>query len=210
MSIALSRRERRTLLLGVGIVVGLVAVAKVLPAWREWSAEARASAAETLAEAERAERSVRALGALDHMLVARNARYLALAERIVPGDGPAAAVSELATFLSGTAAAADLSVGAMQVRTDTTAGSAFARVSVLGDVVGDVRGLTRFLAEIERGPLLLSVRELAITQSEPAASADRPEILRVQFAIEGIALRRRTPDDSQKESPVHAELEDGS
>ena len=116
---------------------------------------------------------------------------------MVPGDGPTSAAGELATFVSGTATAADVAVGALQVQVDTAerggaggdAGSPFARVSVQGDLTGDVHGLTYFLSEIEGGLFLLSVRELAITQPEPAAPSDRPETLRAQFVVEGIALR---------------------
>ena len=201
MSLGLTRRDRRTALVGAGIVAGLVALAKGMPVWRAWDAEVRASAAELVAESARAERSVRALPVVRDSLIARNARYLALAELIVPGDGPTSAAGELATFVSGAATASDLTVGALQVRVDTTAlevegrtvGSplapAFARVSVQGDLTGDVLGLTYFLSEIEDGPFLLSIRELAVSQPEPAAPADRPEMLRVQFVVEGIALR---------------------
>ena len=197
MSLAMSKRDRRTLLVGAGIVAGLVALAKGVPAWRAWDAAVRASAAEIVAEAERAGRSARALPAVRDSQIARNARYLALAELVVPGDGPTSAAGELATFVSGTATAADLAMGALQVRVDTAKrgsdsgvdGSPFARVSVQGDLTGDVHGLTYFLSEIEGGPFLLSVRELAITQPEPAAPSDRPETLRAQFVVEGIALR---------------------
>lgn len=210
MSLAISRRDRRTLLAGTGTLVALVALAKGLPAWRAWDADVRAAAAETVAEAARAERRVLALPALRDTLAARNARYLDLAELIVPGEGPAAAAGELGAFVSGSATAADLAVGAMQVRVDTAdaapaspppvaiarpadrprSASPFARVSVQGDLTGDVFGLTSFLADIERGPMLLAVRELAITQPEPGAPADRPEMLRVLFVVEGIALWR--------------------
>ena len=215
MRLTIARRDRRTLLVGVSIVAGLVALAKGVPAWRSWDAGIRASAAEMVGEAARAGRSVRALPAVRDSLIARNERYLALAEQVVPGDGPTSAAGELATFVSGTATAADLAVGALQVRVDTagrgigdrTAGSPFARVSVQGDLTGDAHGLTYFLSAIEDGPYLLAVRELAITQPEPAAPADRPEMLRVQFVVEGIALRRGA-DAASHESPEEGGAEE--
>ena len=208
MSLAISRRDRRTLLAGAGITTALFMLAKGFPAWRAWDAGVREAAAETIEEAAHAERSLLAFPAVRDSLVARNARYLELAELIVPGDGPASAAAELATFVSGNATAADLALGALQVRADTAGGDAaarsvgspFARVSVRGDLMGDVDGLTHFLAAIEGGPFLLAVRELAITQPEPAAPADRPEMLRVQFVVEGIALRLSSRRDSDSTS----------
>lgn len=190
MSTVLSRRDRRTLVVGAAVIVALVAASKALPAWRGWDAESRAAAAEIVAEVLRAERDIAAVGALRDTLASRNARYIALAERIVPGDGASSAASELATLVSASATEADLSVGTVRILTDTSGSSPFVRVSVRGDLVGDLDGLTLFLADVERGPLLLAVRELTITQPEPAAPDNRPEILRVQFLIEGIALRR--------------------
>lgn len=200
MTIALSRRDRRTLLGGAGAIVALVVLAKGLPAWRAWDTDTRAAAEEMIGEARRAERSVAALPTLRDTLVARNERYLALAELIVSGDGPASAAGELAAFVSGTATAANLAIGAMQVRADSATGDAFARASAQGDLTGDVAGLTSFLAAVERGPFLLAVRELSITQPEPAAPADRPEMLRVHFVIEGLALRRTSKTAERRQS----------
>lgn len=204
---SMSARDRRTLLLGIGVVAVLVGFAKGVPAWRRWSTDARAAAAEIVAEASRAERSVALLPVMRDSLAARNGRYLGLAERILAGDTPATAAADLASFVTGTAAQSDLALGAISVRVDTlgegrtrrTAVSrangpslapAFARAVVQGDATGDIDGVTSFLDALESGPLLLVVRELAITQPDPAAPGDRPEMLRVQFTVEGLALRR--------------------
>lgn len=124
-------------------------------------------------------------------LRARNARYLALAPALLDGDTPAAAAATLAGLVSGAASGAQVRMGAIQLRIDTTARGAFVRVGVRADATGDVEGITGMLATLERGPEVLVFRELAITQPEPGAGDDRPEALRVELVVEGLAVRRR-------------------
>jgi hypothetical protein len=96
----------------------------------------------------------------------------------------------LASVVSGAAVIAGLELGAISIRLDTTRTNVFSRPSVRGDARGDITGLTRFLAALERGPTMLVIRQLAVTQPEPGAAGDRPETLRIEFTIEGIALER--------------------
>jgi hypothetical protein len=60
----------------------------------------------------------------------------------------------------------------------------FAPVSVRIDATADVRGLTNLLTRLERGPTLLVVRALSITQPEPNAEM---EALAVELTVEGLS-----------------------
>jgi hypothetical protein len=186
--LAIPRHERRVLLLGAVSISTLVLLSRGGPAWLAWQREARASAAEAAGELAGAQLLVRLRGVLGDTLNARSARYLALAPAVLSGRSPAAAGATLAGLVSGAAAAAGVRLGAVQVLSDSAGPSTFTRVSVRADATGDVRGLTRLLEALERGPTLLAVREISVTQPEPAATPNRAESLRVEIVVAGLAL----------------------
>lgn len=195
---ALSARDRRTLTVGVVAIGSLVLAARGIPAWRTWVRETRATAVEHLGDAARAEGVVRTFPAMRDSLAVRNARYLALAPTLVSGGSLNAASATLASLVSTAATESGVTLGAVQMRTKEAAPrrdsvathAAFARVRVESDVTGDIRGIARFLAALEGGPVHLVVRDLTITQSDAVGAPDRPEVLRATVAVEGLALSR--------------------
>lgn len=190
MSGGLSRRDRRTLLVGGAVIFVVLLVFRGLPAWRRWDADARASGAELVEAAARAEADVRSLPTLADSVAAREERLVALAPRVLDGGTPAAAGASLASLVSGAAARAHVALGTVQVQPDTATTGTFARVTVRGDATGDLPGIARMLALLEGGPELLAVREVSITQPDAGGPADRVETLRLEFAVQGLALRR--------------------
>jgi hypothetical protein len=190
----LGPRDRRALVFGAGAIGALIVGMCGVPPARAWSASSVASAREVVAEAKRGEQSLRAGQALRDSMRVRGARFVALAPMLLDGSSSATAGATLASLISGAAATADAKLGAVHVRLDTArradARSIFARVSARADVIADIRGLSRFLLALERGPTLLAIRELSVTQPEPAASPDRPEMLRIELVVDGLALAR--------------------
>lgn len=183
-----SGRDRRALFMGVTFVALSLAATKLLPAWRAWEREVMASAAELAVEADRAGRDAAGLRAARDSLAARSERFLALGPRLVGSGSATLAAASLASLVTEAAAAAGARLGPIQLRSDSAVAGAFRRVGVRGELTGDVRGVTAFLAALERGPALLAVRELSIIQPEPGAPQDRVETLTVQFVVEGVAL----------------------
>lgn len=192
----LSGRERRVVLVGVGVLIVAVTALRVIPAWREWVADTRAVAAVSVAELERTRRGIAAVPRLRDSLLVRNDRYLALAPSILTGSSSGGIAADLASLVSGAAAGAGIELGAISIRPDTTKDRVFSRPSVKGDARGDIMGLARFLAAVEGGSTILVVRQLAVTQPEPGAPGDRAEALRIEFVIEGIALERPSVEGS--------------
>jgi hypothetical protein len=170
------------------IIGAIISVSRSLPAWLAWQREARASAAEVQTELAHARAGAAARKAVHDSLAARGQRLLALAPALLSGDSPASAAATLAALVSGAAAQANVRLGAVQVRPDSVALGAFTRVAVRASATGDVTGVTQMLLSLERGPTLLAVRELSITQPEPTAPADRAEALRLEFLVEGLML----------------------
>lgn len=185
-----SERDRRTLAAGGIIVLLLLFAGRGLPAWRRWDADVRASAAEMRAEAARAEQTVRLLPASLDSLEARRARLVALGRGVLDGESTAASGAALASLVSGAAARAGVRIGSVQVRPDTASAGTFMRIAVRADGTGDLPAITRMLALLEGAPELLAVREISITQPNPGGPAEQPEALRVELAVEGLALAR--------------------
>jgi hypothetical protein len=188
----MSPRDRRMLIIGGTVIASLIVLSKGVPAWRDWVADARSGAAEQVRAASEADGLVAHAKAMRDTLAARNARYVALAPALVAGHTPAEASATLASLVSGAASASGVKLGAVQLRpvADTGARRAFVRVSVHADVVGDIRGVTTMLASLERGPARLRVRDLTVTQPDPASPGDRVEVLKTDFTVEGLAMAR--------------------
>jgi len=185
--ISLSERDRRALLAG-GIVLGaLVLLGRGLPWWRARVSDAEVRASAATSELTMARTTADSRGVLHDSLDARYARYLALAPHLVPGTTAAAAQAAMAGLITSAARRSDVAIGTIQLGVDTSARNAFAHVTVSGDATGDVRGIATFLAAVERGPVALVVRRLALLQADPAAPRDHAEALHVDFTIAGLA-----------------------
>jgi hypothetical protein len=173
-------------------ILAMLALTRAVPAWYRWTTELRSDARELAAEVARADHAITAASITLDSLAQRNARFLALAPALLDGDTPASAGAVLAGVVSGAAAIAGVRLASVRLRPDSATSGTFTRVAVQGEIVGDIDGVMTFLATLERGPLLLAVRELAVTQTEPAAPPERAEVLRAQISVEGLALNRRT------------------
>lgn len=192
----LERRERRVLVAGAVVIAAALTATRGVPAWWRWTQGVRASASETEVEAARVERSVGLLPATLDTLEQRKERFVALAPDLLSGRDATQAAVALTALVSQAAQAAGMQLGALSVSHDSAGDGLLKTVAVRGDARGDVHGVMAFLGTLERGPLLLAVRDLAISQAEPAAPASRPEELRVQFRVEGLAFVPDTLDGS--------------
>jgi hypothetical protein len=197
MRLTVSSRDRRVLLAGAGVIGSLIGLTRGIPAWRTWVSDARAGANEQARAADETNELLAHARAMRDTLAARNTRYVTLAPALIAGSTPAEASATLASLVSGAATAAGVKLGAVQIKpvADTGAQRTFIRIGVHVDVVGDIAGLTALVANVERGPTRLRVREIAITQPDAAAPGDRVEALRAELTIEGLALARggKTP-----------------
>lgn len=195
MRLSISARDRRALALGAFGIVTAIGAARAVPALRQWAETSQESARELLLETARADVTVRAASALQDSMSVRSERFVALAPALLDGTSAATAAATLASLISGAAATSDAKLGSVHVQADTTthesSGTAtrtFARVSVRASVTADVRGLSKLLLALERGPILLAVEELTVTQPEFAADASRPEMLQVELVVSGLAF----------------------
>ena len=191
MRVRMSARDRKVLAIGAEVCAALIIVTRGAPAALRWTAEARASGAQLVGEAERGRESVARANETRDSLRVRGARYYALGRSLLQGESVAGGGGALASLLSDAAAEANVRLGSVQVRADSAGGGAFTTVGVRGTATGDIRGIAALLRTLEGGPAMLAVRELSVTQPEPAAGDERPEVLQVQLLVEGIMLTPR-------------------
>lgn len=181
---SLTPRDRRTLALGATIIGALVISARVLPAWRRWQTSAQAAAHDAALAIARSRSQLLGRREVHDSLVVRRARLVALRGEWLEGDTPAAAGAELAGEVSNAGERAGVTVGAMDIRVDSGAGSAFWPVRVQTSATGDIQGIVNLLAGIESDRIDLSIRTLSIDAANVAAPPNQPEILRADFIVE--------------------------
>lgn len=186
--LGMNQRDRRALIAGAVVIGSLFAFSRGLPAWRAWRHDAHEEAIAATTDLARARALLRFGRPLTDSLSARGDRMIALAPALLGGESPAAAGATLAGLVSGAAASAGVRLGAVQIRPDSLAPTAFTRIAIRADATGDVRGVTRMLASLEAGPTLLAVRSLSIDQPEPAAAHESMEQLRMTIVVEGLML----------------------
>ena len=179
-------RERRVLTLGIAAIVFILVLGRGVPSWLERSVSVRASAASLVMKAEHARMSVRNFQMTRDSLAARKRRLLALAPMMASGETPAVAGARLASLIATTATQSNLRLGSVQVRPDSNTEALFTRLTLRAEATGDVRGVTEFVRALERGPKLLAVTSLSVSQPEPNAAADRIEALHVELTVEAL------------------------
>ncbi len=130
---------------------------------------------------------IRTLPEVRDSLRAREIRLASFDSVILSGASAAAAAADLAATLEEMADAAPIKVASMQLRADSAAPGSLTTVAVRVTGTTDVAGLSAFLRAVEGGEAPLRVRELAVTQPDPAAPPNRVESLRIDALVEGLA-----------------------
>lgn len=184
---ALSQRDRRTLVLGTSLIVTML-VARALPMIRAWESQQIAEADAAAQDLRRLADGVRVLPAIRDSVRARQLRVSRLDSSGLSGESPAAIAAALSSNLEETADDNSLKVTTLQLQADSGTTLGLARVQVRLTGVTDVAGLAGFLRDVESGPALLVVRDLSVSQPEPAASDSKPEALRIDVLVAGLGV----------------------
>jgi hypothetical protein len=191
MNVGLSDRDRRTLIVGVVTVGALGGIARGIPAARAWNAEQVADAQTSAEQVESVRVGITSRLVVRDRLIARRARLTAVDSVMLSGDSPSAVTAILASLLEDIADDNSLKVGTLQLRGDTVATDGLLRAAVRLTGITDVTGLSGFLRDVEGGSTPLVVRDLTVSQPEPAGPDSKAEALRVDLLIEGIGIVRR-------------------
>jgi hypothetical protein len=189
-------------LLGAIVIGGAIGLTRGVPALSDWTAERRASAEELRRELARLEQGIAGQRDRKALLSSRAAALAELDRGLLRGATPASAAASLAQVVGTAADSSNVHVRSTQVRLDSaTAEQHYSDVTVRVDATGDVRGLTQLLARLERGPTLLVVRSLSVSQPEPLAEM---EALRIELEVAGLMRASRQVDAHPRPSSLSA------
>jgi len=184
-----SARDRKTLIIGGIAVLSLLVIGRGAPAWYRWRSNAAASTRVVLADASEATGSVSRSLEVDAAVRRAEVKRMEVSPAFINGSGVAATAATLASVVSDAATTNGLRLGALQASGDSAGAKSggLVHLRVRGDATGDVTAVMGFFAALESGVPLIAVREVSVTQGEPNASADKPESLHVEFALEALA-----------------------
>ena len=194
---SLSARDRRTLVIGAVSIGCLVIVGRGVPAWRAREQRAIASADAAARATARDQALTRNARAIHDSVAARRARFAALAPTWLGGDSPAAAGAGLAAVITRAATDAGVTLGTLDIHTDSAGQAPFVPLRVRVSVSGDIQGLATLLAALDRGPVATNVASLDVQGGDPAAAPQRPEILHADFTIDALWHPNTSPVGGQ-------------
>lgn len=183
----LSRRDLRTLLGGLAVILVIFGFGRGLPALG--SARERALAAAVLARQQsvRTRDLGRSRGLVASTANASRTRLMTLERGTFPGGTPAEAAASLVLLVEEYATRSMVKVVSTSAKSDTLFATSYPRISVRVHGTADSRGLLELLALFDASDRTLAIRELTVTQPEPAAEDRAPENLRVEFVVEALA-----------------------
>jgi hypothetical protein len=190
IDLGISARDRRLLVMGASIIGTLFTVARGLPALRDWEQRQLAAASTLAAHLATVRVGKRVLPVLRDSLTVRRARLARLDSTLLGGDSPAAAAADLGTRVEDFAAESSVKVASLQIQSDSVATRAIIHVRVRLVGASDVTGLAAFLRAVEGAETPLVLRELVVGQPDPLGPDSKPETLRIEIGIEGIAIIR--------------------
>jgi hypothetical protein len=186
----ISKRDLRALIRGTAAIGVIIALGRGLPAWRRWEVSVRRDAVSALHTIAIIEAGIGQIRAVRDSVAARQSRLDLLVERLFESRTVQEATAALALHVSDIAGSVEVKVNSLQLRADSSfAKDGFARIAVRFSGTGDVAGLSGLLVSLEGDSVLLAVRELSVTQPEPGAPDTKPEALRFELLIEGLAMK---------------------
>ena len=197
MNLGVSRRDQRTLAVGAATIALLVAGGRGVPALMAWQDRQSAAAESAGSELARVRAGAKLLPVLRESLSVRQTRLAQIDSVLLTGPTPAAIAADLASSLKDLADDTSVRVTGLQLRADSVAvaGLVLAEVRLTG--ITDVTGLGGFLREVEGGRMPLVVRELTVSQPDPAGSSTKAEALRMDMLVVGIGSIKVAKSDAR-------------
>ena len=185
---SISPRDRRTLGIGMGLIAVLVTLSRGVPAMRLRLADQAARDAalrERLVSLREAQRQI---GPMRDSLRVRRIRLAELNAHLIGASTPTAAAAMLGAIVERIAADAEVKVGSLELRADSSSRATVVRLTLRLSAEGDVFGLATFLSAVERQAEPMTVRTITASASDPLSGDDRAEVVRFDLIIDGLAV----------------------
>lgn len=183
-----SARDRRTAIIGFGVISLLLLLGRAAPAWYAWRAgvaeSTRATIAELAAARATVDRREKIAGVAKRMELFR----MEVAPALVNGPGVTAAAAGLASSVTDAATTNGVHIGSLQANSDSTlaVSGRVGHIRLRGEGSGNLHALTHFLASLEDGLPMIAIRELSITPQGSNAFGSRGKLLQIEFEVEAL------------------------
>ena len=181
-------RDRTVLLAGGSAIALMLGTRIAVPKAIDWVSVRRADATSVLRRSALLADEQHLYGPTRDSLAARRIRFAVFDSALIAASSVPEAGAALAGLLADLADQESVRIVSMQVRPDSASATRVTRVAVRATGVADVAGLTALLRDIDDGAALMVVRELAVTQAEPAQADAKPETLRFEVLVEALAV----------------------
>lgn len=189
----LARRDRYTALFGVGAVLSIVLLGRVLPSWIAWNHSISEAGMATSIELAESSVAVRRASLFDSAQAAGEKKLLSLARALLDGESVGLASATLTDVLTEAASDANVTLGAVQVQPEDESRGTIRTLHAHGDLDGDIAGVMAFTSTLEGALPLIAIRRLVVSTTNPAAGGDHAEAIHAEFVVDAIA---RIPNDS--------------
>jgi hypothetical protein len=173
-------------------VLVAVLLLRVIPVGVRAVTRVREHTTDRLSTLARAHDAVQQTPALRDSLATALAQVVALAPRLLDGRTRAEASAALAALVSLQAGRSGLKVLRLAPAADS-AGGILQPVQAQAELEGDAAGLMTFLAAVERGSPLLTIRTLAVTSPDAVPRPNAAETLHIEVEVRGWFLARTDP-----------------
>lgn len=193
-------RDRRALIIGVGVVLAAVVLLRVLPATLRSVNEARAMLRERAALLARTRDEMASLPKLRDSAAVLSQALVALAPQLLSGSVDAEAAADISGRVNIIASRAPAKVERLDPIRDSITTGRLGRVRLHAALETDVRGLVAVLKAIDTGDEVLLLEELHVEAPQPAGAERGPEILRIEVIVSGWYIRPRETGNGKRET----------
>jgi hypothetical protein len=187
-----SPHDKRLLTRGAVAIAFIWGSGRLVPWWIDTRRDAVEREFEVHGQMVRARTMTTRAASVRDSLVRQESQFRWVMSRLIIAATPGAGSAQLASLVTTAAEESGVRGGTLQTDADTVRVGSFGRAAVRIELTGDINGVMEFLRRLETDSLLLRIRALTLSQSDPSADDSKPEVLRADIRVEAL-FRQRSP-----------------
>lgn len=184
-----SDRDRRALLIGITVILGVLGLSKGVPRWMAWRADLREAAEVATGQLALVRGALMSLPATLDTAEARVAQLRAFSGQLLVVRDDAEAARQVRGLVEEAARVAGIVLEVTEVTSDSTRRPT-GRITIRARGAGDVVGVKDFLLRLEGGGRFVSVRNLSIETRDLTIPDDGMETLSLDLILDGLSWIR--------------------
>lgn len=190
MRAAVSARDRRAIVTGLGIVVVSLLLVRGIPAARALYADQRLGAIEARRHQTSVRRAVASRTVLADSLARVTQEWETQRRRLFDAPTLNALTAQVAGYVSRVGRGIPVDIRSIQVRPDTISRGGFRRVTVSASARTDIRGLMTLIGTLEQGGRLFRIISLTVNQPDVIGRPDAAEVLNIEMTLQALSIER--------------------